>query len=361
MNRRNVLLGIVVLAVLGGVYLAMGGGLTGGSHPTPTPGVPETDLDSIVAASGTLLPARRAGLSFRIAGLVTQVAAKVGDQVKEGDTLIKLESLELEAAAAQAKAAVAVAQAGLAQLKAGAGREDIAVAQAAVDTAQAQLAKVRAGSSVEEIALAQAALDRAQAAVRDAQAAYDRVRGDPNIGMFPESFALQSATMEVKIAQTRYDQVRKGASAEDIRIVETAVAAAQANLARVKAGARAEELAGGQARVDQAQAAYQQTQAALATATLTAPFSGTVAAVNVNPGETVAPGVSVVTLGDLANLRLETDDLSETSIGRVKVGQSVAVTFEALPGKIFKGTVARLAPMATQKQGGTNYAVLVEI
>jgi HlyD family secretion protein len=121
----------------------------------------------------------------------------------------------------------------------------------------------------------------------------------------------------------------------------------------VKAGARPEEIAAAQARLDQA-------QAALSAASLVAPFAGTVAAVNVKEGEMVAPGVPVVTLGDLSNLRLETDDLSETNIARIKLGQSVAVTYEALPGKAFNGKITFIAPISSQKQGGTNYTTYIE-
>lgn len=346
MNKRNMIIGIVVLVVLAGGYLALGGGGFG-AKPTPTPVAALSELDNLVTASGTLLPAKRASLSFRILGQAIQVAVKAGDTVKRGDLLVRLEAADLEAA-------VAMAQANLAQLKAGATKEEIAAAQANLDMARTQLAKLRAGPSVEDIAIAEATLERAASALKDAQAAYDKVRDDPAVGMYPQSRALEAATQEYKIARARYNQVMKGASTEDIRIAETAIAAAQANLGRVKAGARQEEIAAAQARLDQA-------KAALAAATLIAPFDGTVAAVNIKEGETVTPGVPVITIGALSNLRLETDDLSETNIARVKVGQVASVTFEALPGKIFKGTVTQTAPIASQKQGGTNYTVTVEI
>ena len=167
--------------------------------------------------------------------------------------------------------------------------------------------------------------------------------------------------MDLDVARSQYDRLVRGATAEDIRVGEVGVLTAQAELDRVKAGVRPEVVAVGQARVDQAQAAVQQAQAALASASLTAPFAGTVAAVNINPGETVGAGASVITLGDLANLRLETDDLSETSVGKVRVGQTVVVGFEALPGTEFSGKVTQIAPIASQKQGGTNYTVTVEV
>jgi len=361
MNRRTVVAGLAILGVVALVYMEMNGGFPGASRVTPTPVITASDFDNLVVASGTLLPSRRANLAFRIPGMATQVMVTAGDVVKEGDLLVRLEAGELEAALAGAKASLAVAQASLAELKAGASREEIAVSQASLEAAKAQLSRVNAGPTAEDTAIARANLVRAEANLRGAQSAYDGVKGMANAGMLPESHAMNQATMDLDIARSQYDRLVKGATAEEIRVAEASVLVAQAGLDRVKAGARTEAVAVGQARVDQVQAAVRQAQAALASASLTAPFAGAVAAVNINPGETVGAGVAVITLGDLANLRLETDDLSETSVGKVKVGQIVAVAFEALPARDFKGKVTRIAPIATQKQGGTNYTVTVDV
>jgi HlyD family secretion protein len=346
MNRRNIIIGVIVLVALAVGYIALGGGGIIGAKPTPTPAAALVEFENLVTASGTLVPVRRANLAFKMPGQVTKVAVAPGDVVQPGDPLIGLDSAELSAA-------VAIAQANLAQLKAGATREEIAVAQANLDAARAQLAKVRAGATPEEIAIAKASLDRAAANLKNAQAEYDKVRNDPYIGMLPQSAALEAAYEQYRIAEAQYSRAAKGATAEDLRVAESAVAVAQANLDRVKAGARPEEIAAAQARLDQA-------NAALADATLTAPFAGTVAAVNVKEGEVVVAGAPVVMLGDLSALRLETDDLSETNIARVRVGQIVAVTFEALPGKSFNGKVTYIAPISSPKQGGTNYTIYVE-
>ncbi|MCL4489783.1 MAG: efflux RND transporter periplasmic adaptor subunit [Chloroflexi bacterium] len=345
MSKRNVVIGLVVILILGGGYWALDGGASFGPRPTPTPASEESELDYLVTASGTLLPAKRANLSFKIPGQVVQVAVKQGDQVKRGDVLVLLEAAEPEAG-------IAMAQANLNQLMAGPTKEEIAVAQANIDAAQAQLLKVRAGATPEEVATAKATLERAQSGLRDAQSAYDKVKDDPAVGMYPQSQALEAAWQEYRIAEAHYNQVVKGATADDIRIAETAVGIAQANLNHVKAGARPEEISVAQARLDQA-------KAGLAATILTAPFDGTVASVGIQEGETVSPSVPVVTLGDLGALRLETDDLSETSVARVKADQLVNISFEALPGKTFKGKVTEIAPLSSARQGGTNYTVYV--
>jgi multidrug efflux pump subunit AcrA (membrane-fusion protein) len=361
MSMRTFVGGLVILGLIVLVYLGMTGGLSGTSHATPTPVITASELDSLVVASGTLLPSKRANLAFRIPGLAIEVKVKAGDVVKEGDVLVRLEAGELDAAVAGARASLAVAQASLAELKAGASQEEIAVAQANLDAAKVQLARVKVGPTAEDIAIARANVVRAEANLRGAQSAYDGVKGMANAGMLPESYAMNQATMDLDVARSQYNRVAKGAAVEEIRIAEAGVVTAQAELDRVRAVVRPETVAVGQARVAQAQAAVQQAQAALASTSLTAPFAGAVAAVNINVGETVGAGVPVITLGDLANLRLETDDLSETSVGKVKIGQTVTVAFEALPAREFAGKVTQIAPISSQKQGGTNYTVTVEV
>jgi HlyD family secretion protein len=347
MDKRNISVGITLFIVLGFVYVSLSNSGALGDRPTPTPAVVTTDFENLVTASGTLVPVKRADLSFKVSGQAAKVSVKPGDMVSAGDPVVELESSDLQAT-------VAIARAQLALLKSGPTREEVAVAQAGVDNANAQLAKVRAGATAEDLAIAKAGIDRATAGLKDAQAQYDKIKDDPSVGMLPQSAALQLATQDYTVAHARYDQVVNGATAEDIHVAQSSVAVAQANLDRVRAGTRPEEITAAQARLDQA-------QAELSAATLKAPFAGTIASVNLKEGEMVSPGIAVITLGDLSNLRLETDDLSETSIARIKLGQAVAVTFEALPAQRFAGKVTYISPISSQKQGGTNYTVYVEL
>jgi multidrug efflux pump subunit AcrA (membrane-fusion protein) len=69
----------------------------------------------------------------------------------------------------------------------------------------------------------------------------------------------------------------------------------------------------------------------------------------------------VLALGDTAIMRVETTDLRETDVARLGVGMPVEVTFDALPGRTFRGTVARIAPMSSTEKGSTNYTVIVDV
>lgn len=367
--------------------------------------------ENIVGASATLSPERYALLSLRNGGRVSSIPVSVGQHVNAGDLLVQIVDADLRAAVAQAEATVKAAEADLARLRAGARPEQIAQAESALTAAEANLARLRAGARPEEIAQARAAVAAAEARLAQvragtrpeqlaileaqvrqaetnlarAQDSYDRLRwvgGETERELLyqrdaagaalatvraqlaaaqapaqPEEIAAAQASVDQAMAQL--NRVRAGASAEEITAAEAQVAQARAQLALLKAGATPEEITAAQARVEAAKAALEQARALQAEATLRAPFAGTVTAINARVGEVVGPAVPVVTLADLSTLRLETDDLSETQIARVKLGQRARIVFEALPERSFQGQVTHIAPMSTLKQGGTNYAVTI--
>ena len=92
---------------------------------------------------------------------------------------------------------------------------------------------------------------------------------------------------------------------------------------------------------------------------IVAPFDGVVGLVPVNEWESVQPGDPVVIVGDLSTLRIEIEDLSESDVGRLRVGQPAEITFEAFPGEKVAGRVSRISPMNNAKGGGVNYDVVV--
>lgn len=115
------------------------------------------------------------------------------------------------------------------------------------------------------------------------------------------------------------------------------------------------------ARVLQAQARLEAAQAELAQATLFAPFDGTVASIDVSPGELVRAGQLVAVMGDLKHFRIETTDLSEREISRIRVGQRASVQLKAL-SNVLIGTVSSIMPEAGQSpDGDTIYKVSIEL
>lgn len=127
-----------------------------------------------------------------------------------------------------------------------------------------------------------------------------------------------------------------------------------------RVGTAREHLESAQADVDRAQAVLDSTLATLAQAMLVTPINGTVASLDVTPGETVVPGQIVVVLGDLTRLQVETTDLSEQDVPRVKVGQPARIYVEALDQEI-TGKVIDIAQQATTVGGDVVYKVTIAL
>lgn len=92
-----------------------------------------------------------------------------------------------------------------------------------------------------------------------------------------------------------------------------------------------------------AQASLEQAKKNLDGARLRAPFDGHVASRLPDVGSTVNPGMPLLTIVNIEELRVEAL-ISEQDLVRVQVGGEAAVTVDAAPGKIFSGTVVAIGP-----------------
>ncbi len=374
--------------------------------------LPPVRASSDVVADAVVVPARTAGLSLPGGGIVAEILVEEGAEVEAGQPLLRVQALRQQAAVAQAEAGVQRATAQLADLRAGPRSQEIETAQAAVDAAAAQVQRIEEGAKVEDIEALSAALDaaranlervregasqqqviaveaelaNAEAALRQAQAAYDRVAGQADVGQRPEALQLQQATIAYTAAQARLDDVKRGATAAEVAAAQAQVRQAQAQLASIQAPARPSDLAGAQAELRRAQAqldllqagvrpeslaaaradlasaqaALQDAQAALSDAELVAPFAGVVAELLPAVGEQVSPGAPVVRLADLSQWQVETDDLTELNIVRVTEGAPAQLTFDALPGVTLPGKVVQIKAIGVNKQGDITYTVVIE-
>jgi len=334
------------------------------------------DFVPVVSVTGEVVPAKWTNLSIQRGGTVVEVLVEPGDEVAAGDVLVRLDSTDAQLTAQQAEAALEAAQAQLALLKAAPRSQEIDVLQEQVESADAALSQataqrnqLTAGATEAEIAAAETEVAVAEAERKQAQIRYDEIQGK-KVEDWVETesiLRLRAAEQALEAAQVALAQVRRGSGAR-VREADAAVQAAaarrdgaQAQLGLLRAGATAQEVAVVQAGVTQAQVELDAAQAALERCELHAPFGGTIGAVNVREEELVAPGDSLVTLGDLSTLQVETTDLDEIDVARVAVGQEVVITFDALPEQVFTGRVTRLSPMAKPGTGGVNYTVVIEL
>jgi multidrug efflux pump subunit AcrA (membrane-fusion protein) len=142
----------------------------------------------------------------------------------------------------------------------------------------------------------------------------------------------------------------------DTKILNANVEAAQAGLAASQTQVRYQKRIGtDQEHIDAAQADVDRAQAAL-----TAPFDGTIAAVDISPAETVTPGQIVIMIGDLYNFRVETTDLSERDVTGVNVGQTASVTVQAL-NQTYTGKVVDVARVSTTVGGDVVYKATIAL
>jgi HlyD family secretion protein len=107
-------------------------------------------------------------------------------------------------------------------------------------------------------------------------------------------------------------------------------------------GYRPEQVDQARARLQEAEEALSLARTRLGYATLFAPMDGVVLTENVEPGEFVAAGTPVITLGALDPVWLRAY-IGETDLGRVKLGQAARVITDTYPGKVYRGTVAFIA------------------
>ena len=190
----------------------------GSSADQETATVTRGALRTAVSANGSLAAARAVSLAFSTSGRVTEVLVKEGEVVKAGQALVRLDTADLALSVAQAEASLASARAQLAQTLAPPTAAEVAAAEASLASAQAQYRKTAKAKSDDELTVASTNLQKAEAALAQAQAAYDKVKDRPNIGMLQQALDLQKATLDYENALANYRISTKGATAEDLAI-----------------------------------------------------------------------------------------------------------------------------------------------
>lgn len=94
--------------------------------------------------------------------------------------------------------------------------------------------------------------------------------------------------------------------------------------------------------------------------TLTAPIGGVVVAKNDNNGDSVQAGKALITIADLSSMKIDVQ-VDELDISKVKTGQTADITFDAISGKTYTGTVDSISQMGTTTNNVTTYDVIVDI
>lgn len=147
--------------------------------------------------------------------VVDKVVVKVGQKVKEGDILFRLESNDLEA--------------------------DLAVRLIDYENAQANLKKLEALPRAEDVSVAVAQLNSAKAGLDQAKSQYERVEGLQNSGAMSQEeiarrkYALEEAQAKAQQVQADLDKTQAGAWLPDLQIARLQVMQSKALMQRIEA------------------------------------------------------------------------------------------------------------------------------
>jgi multidrug efflux pump subunit AcrA (membrane-fusion protein) len=359
MQKSKKLIFIFLIGLLAGLITACSGAQ---EKASVTEEVAPQAFNPLVSATGVVLPAKRSTLSVSIPGIVAEVLVERGDIVKEGDLLLRLKGKEeLQAAITQAKVELISAQQALDDLY---KDHDIALAASlqayylannAVKEAQYQLDNFTVPvnqqnmTAVEAVKVMKERLDKATKAFqpyrneselnetrKDLKEKMDEAQADYNAAVkrLTYEFALQEALAKLAKAERDYQTLLAGPDPDLVALAE--------------------------ARLENAKAAVAAAEEKLADLEIRALYDGTISEVNVREGEWVSPGMPIIVLADLKHLRVETTDLNEIDVARVKVDDKVNVTFDALPDVKVTGKVTLISPKSSEGSG-VNYTVVIEL
>lgn len=260
--------------------------------PVRTEQVTRQDIASVISTNGKVEPVRNFAAYAPAPATVKRLLVREGDHVKQGQLLLELDDVDARAQAAKA----------LAQLRA----------------AEADLQAAQTGGTHEQVLTTQSDLEKAQAERNDAQRNFDAVQRLQQNGA--------AAPAEVEAARNRLTRANA-----DVQLLQS----------RLKDPFSSPEMDKVQANVSQARAAYSAAQQLLKNLNVRAPFAGTVYSLPVRASSYVNGGEVLVQEANLEDVQVRAF-VDEPEIGRLAVGEKVEITWDAVPGRTWEGTLTRI-------------------
>jgi HlyD family secretion protein len=290
--------GIVVAVVLLASFMSRGDVV-----PVRASKVQRGTIRSVVSTNGKVEPQQSFEAHSPVGTTVRRLFVREGDHVKKGQMLVQLEDAQ--------------------------ARSDTAKALAQVRASQADLSAVEAGGIREEVLTNEAALVKAQA---------DRDTAERNLGAFQRL------------------QQQGAASAGEVKVAQDQLAGAQAtlNLLQQKQQQRYSrpEVSKVEAQQSESEAALAAAQTVLAKLNIRAPFDGIVYSLPARQGAYLNPGELVVQEADLSKVLVRAF-VDEPDVGRLAPALPIEVTWDAVPGRIWHGSVTTI-PASVKLRGTRN-------
>lgn len=372
MFKSNIIKIILVLVVFGALTSAcsiISPTATSSDAPAPLI-ITETAVPASSVAEGYLVPIMHTQLGFATGGEVAEILVNKGDKVDAGQVLVTSKGVaQAEAAVSAAETQVLDAQQALDTLNRTANlakaQAEKAVTDAKKDWVEAQnnLVLVDTDAYQQDVDTAKEKVNNLKSDLDDAKTALDDVK-DLN----SDSQKRKDAEDALKDAQKEYDQAvrdydllvnSKDSASGLVAVAQAHLDDANEMLDKMADGPNQDDLALAQSNIDRANAQLKAAQSSLAQTKISAPFAGVVYEIYPAVDEFSAPGQTVVIIADDSAWAVETSDLTELSVIDVSKGQEVKVSFDALPGKIFTGTVDEISRIAGQHLGDVTYTVRI--
>lgn len=213
-------------------------------------------------------------------------------------------------------------------------------AQYNYDAAVRRYNSVSSTGSETDINVAEADLATANAHLLDAERHWEDVKDGPK----PEDVAYYEALIAHN--QGKLDDLELGPDPEDVALAEERVANAEAQLELAKSQTPTQEqLSVAQAQIATAQADLEAAQVPVDLLMVTSPTDGVVMIRNIEPGEFISPGVTVMSVGQLGNLSV-TVFIPENKYGQINLGDLALLTSDSFPDQTFDANVIRIADRA---------------
>ncbi len=337
----------------------------------------QTNIGGIIAEA-RVVPAQSVVLTFPSPGLVDEVMVAEGDTVQAGQVLARLNGAERAAASvASAELAVLSAEKALKNLQESweiaKSNAELALAEAKIFLEDEQDNRKnknfrRVGSNyLDEI---QANYILAKRAVEDAEDVFenvvDRSEDDPDRAAALVLLARARINRDRALENLNYalglpDENEVAKADARVALAQARLEDAQRTYDRLKDGPDPDNQQLAEARLVESQKLLVSAQAVLTDLELKAPFAGVVVTNSFKVGEFANPGTATILLADLADMQVETTDLTELDVVNIKVGQTAVINIDALPGLELSGKVERIKNLGENRQGDIVYTVVIKL
>jgi HlyD family secretion protein len=325
-------IGLIVLLVVAFVFLSFNSANAGNAIVESSASVVSLNVVETVEASGSLEAQPSAGLTWNTDGVVEEVYVQVGDEVNEGDVLMKLRTTSVSSNIISAQADLVAAQDELDDLL---SSSDTDLAQAVIDLKDKQEDYDKAVDYLHYLQTSRKVPQTESRAILETKR---------NAWMYIyKTKTFKGPAPEDWIIEAENDLALKKAELED----------AQRNYDLLKDGPNAQDVRAAQARVDASQVTVD-------SLSIIAPFDGEVLSVDNRVGDVVDTGELSVNLANLDQLYVETQ-VDESDIAKLKLGNPVTATLDAVPELTLTGKVTAINPVGETISGLVKYNVRIEL